>query len=697
MFSSLPRLLCVAGWIALLVSSCAAAAKTGANSPAASTRAASLVPTLTADGLGKGSIPLDGPWQFHLGDDPAWADPNYDDSQWEQLTADKPWGSQGHPNYQGYAWYRRHLDLSPAPGASPDFALLIPAIDDAYEMFWNGVPVGQLGAFPPHLNVYYGLPPQTYGLGPIRSGVLAFRVYKIPFASIDDGTAGGFEGVPVLGSPEAIGNLKGATDFRWLRAQQHRFGLTTLYVLASLLAFVAWLRDRKQRLLLWMAIYTGMPLLDLYLTALRVPVSGIWLQFFTQTEIQFREVSQWYVLLWLLHLNVYPKLTRFLRIAAWISMVGGVLDGALSFLLDSLSPAAFGWTDAFFTVFILIFEAMPAVLVVFAILRKQKLDSARWIVAIFATTAALFYAVSNFTLQGCRFTHWTIGTTMTNPIFTIFGSAINTQSLLRTLLFVSIVYAVVRYSIDNGRRQSAMEAEFQNARELQQVLVPENLPPLPGFALTSAYRPAAEVGGDFFQIIPLEDGATLVILGDVSGKGLKAAMAVSMIVGATRMIAEYTPNPGEILAGLNRRLYGRMSGGFATAIVMRMDAKGSCTLASAGHPAPFLNQRELDLKGALPLGVTSDAAYEEQCFKLQVGDHFALYTDGLLEARSQTGELYGFERLETLFATRPNATQASEAAVVFGQDDDITVLTLTRLATAEESSASHSVPKLAPV
>jgi serine phosphatase RsbU (regulator of sigma subunit) len=229
---------------------------------------------------------------------------------------------------------------------------------------------------------------------------------------------------------------------------------------------------------------------------------------------------------------------------------------------------------------------------------------------------------------------------------------------------------------------------------LQQVLVPEALPSLPGFAITSAYRPAQEVGGDFFQIIPLEGGSTLVILGDVSGKGLKAAMAVSLIVGAARMVAEFTSSPAEILAGLNRRLDGRLQGGFATCIAMRLDPDGNCTIASAGHPAPFLNKRELLLPGALPLGLTPDSHYEETTVRLATGDHFALYTDGLLEARSLSGELYGFERLETLLSTQPNAAQATLAAVNFGQDDDITVLTLTRLATGEESTALHMASSL---
>ena len=145
--------------------------------------------------------------------------------------------------------------------------------------------------------------------------------------------------------------------------------------------------------------------------------------------------------------------------------------------------------------------------------------------------------------------------------------------------------------------------------------------------------------------------------------------------------------PAQILAALNRRLYGRAQDGFATCIVLHLKRDGSCIVSSAGHPAPFLNQRELDLPGALPLGLTHNAIYEETAIQLREGDHFSLYTDGLLEARNATGELYGFERLNILFAARPDAAQASEAAVAFGQDDDITVLTLTRTATFEPVSA----------
>ena len=127
-----------------------------------------VAPVLAADGLGKGTIELDGPWQFHLGDDLKWAGPEVDDATghdgWEQLTADRPWGVQGHANTIGYGWYRKHLSLETASGIAQDVSLLVPAIDDNYEIYWNGKLVGQLGTMPPHLVTYKGVPEQIHHL-----------------------------------------------------------------------------------------------------------------------------------------------------------------------------------------------------------------------------------------------------------------------------------------------------------------------------------------------------------------------------------------------------------------------------------------------------------------------------------------------------------------------------------------------------
>jgi len=290
--------------------------------------------------------------------------------------------------------------------------------------------------------------------------------------------------------------------------------------------------------------------------------------------------------------------------------------------------------------------------------------------------ADLVQAMGNWFSLGVRWTHWTFWEPFQNSLFAIGQSQFNALTIMNTLLLVAIVYAVWRYEREQSARQTRLGEEFRNAQELQQVLVPESLPELPGYTVTSAYRPAQEVGGDFFQVIPLPDHGALAIVGDVSGKGLKAAMTVSLIVGALRSLVETTSNPAEILAGLNRRLLGRLQGGFATCVAVRLEAEGMCAIANAGHLAPFLNGRELDLPGALPLGLHAEAEYEEITVRLEAGDRLTLYTDGLPEARNAAGELFGFARVAELVAAEPGAGAIAEAAVRFGQEDDVTVLSL---------------------
>ena len=267
-------------------------------------------------------------------------------------------------------------------------------------------------------------------------------------------------------------------------------------------------------------------------------------------------------------------------------------------------------------------------------------------------------------------------------------------SLEVAFLLLAIVYAVYRYSVEQSERQGALEQEFKSAQELQQVLIPETLPSLEGYAVTSAYRPAQQVGGDFFQLIAQPDGSALLVLGDVSGKGLKAAMTVSLIVGTIRTVADTVDDPAEILSILNRRLHGRLQNGFVTCLALRLDAEGECVLANAGHPAPFLNKNELSSPGALPLGLDLTTEYEKVQLRLAIGDRLTLYTDGLLEARNAAGDIFSFERLRALIATQPDAKQATDAAVAFGQDDDITVITLTRLAPGVEATTSLLTPAL---
>ena len=228
-----------------------------------------------------------------------------------------------------------------------------------------------------------------------------------------------------------------------------------------------------------------------------------------------------------------------------------------------------------------------------------------------------------------------------------------------------------------SRDQAQTQAELESARTIQQILIPEELPDIPGFRIESVYHPAEQVGGDFFQILPIEGGGVLAVLGDVSGKGLPAAMNVALLVGTLRTLAETTTDPAEVLIGLNRRLLGR-SKGFTTAIAVRITSVGETDLAIAGHLNPYLNGRELVLEAALPLGLTAEAVYGKTTLTLALDDTITLLTDGVLEARdAATQELFGFDR--TLAISGLPAAEIAATAQNFGQEDDIAVLTLTRV------------------
>jgi serine phosphatase RsbU (regulator of sigma subunit) len=123
--------------------------------------------------------------------------------------------------------------------------------------------------------------------------------------------------------------------------------------------------------------------------------------------------------------------------------------------------------------------------------------------------------------------------------------------------------------------------------------------------------------------------------------------------------------------------------------VLRVEANGDATIANAGHLAPFRDGEELPLNGSLPLGLADDAVYEDLAFRLQEGETLTLFTDGIVEARNAEGELYGFERAQTLAHERKSAEQIVEAACVFGQQDDITVVSIRRLAAAEEPAEAR--------
>jgi len=270
-------------------------------------------------------------------------------------------------------------------------------------------------------------------------------------------------------------------------------------------------------------------------------------------------------------------------------------------------------------------------------------------------------------------------------------------ALVVLVITVQVARRFVHTRIAQRLESQSVAQDLEQASFLQQqVLVPEALTST-AFSVQTTYRPALTVGGDFYQVISLPGGKLLVVIGDVSGKGIAAAMLVAVLVGAVRTRADETSDPAALLDTLNQRLLGRAGGHFATCLVACLEPGGKMVLANSGHLPPYRNGLPLDLPGSLPLGLAPDARYDSQTIQLQPGDYLTFLTDGVLEARNPAGELLGFDRLSQIAALPAEAI--AQAAIAHGQDDDITVLGITLLPAQTPPTASapvEAVPSITP-
>jgi hypothetical protein len=640
---------------------------------------------------GTGSLTITGPWQFHTSDDMAWANPALDDSHWEQIRADDTWGSQTHPGHSGFAWYRRRIDIT---GADKSLAILIPPVDDAYELYWNGERIATYGKLPPGAwwwafghSAVYSIPVDASGNA---SGVLAIRVWKAALASTDTLKVGGLNSTPAIGNQAVLSML--AMEPRYKQDRQRLPGLlmSAAIFVAGLIALLLYLRERTQWLYLWLAIYlladglTGFRRLDVMTYGLHF----VWEQLYIQFCNAFQDISLWLLLLTLFGLSREARWQRWTKILATLYLVSQAIDCATFYPWEH-AGLGLQWIDAITTTIYSLTPFFIFFIVGFGLARKRQMTL--WPMAIAAFLYGFYNITFNTTGQGRRFTGWTLSERMGAWGLHVGGYTFSALFLLDLLLFIVLLLTVARQQFMERRRQSQIELEVKSAREVQHVLIPEETPAIPGYSIASVYKPAAEVGGDFFQVMPQADGGALIVVGDVSGKGLKAAMTVSLIVGTLRTLADYTQRPAEILRGVNRRLIGRIDGGFVTCVVLHIAANGETTVANAGHLAPFRDGKELPVTGSLPLGVATGTVYDELTFRLLEDETLTLYTDGIVEARNGRGELFGFERLSELLATRPEVGKIVDAAEAFGQEDDITALSITRHAADAPKAATVSL------
>jgi sigma-B regulation protein RsbU (phosphoserine phosphatase) len=258
------------------------------------------------------------------------------------------------------------------------------------------------------------------------------------------------------------------------------------------------------------------------------------------------------------------------------------------------------------------------------------------------------------------------------------------------LLFIGCLgYVAASRSLAREQRLKAIEYELQTARHIQSSILPRRLPAHHGLDLAVRYIPVASVAGDFYDFLAPEDRRLGLMVADVSGHGVPAALIASMVKVAFQSQAPHAADPGRVLCGLNRILCAQLDGQFVTAayVFLDLDAR-SALYSSAGHPPLLLwrsSHRQMHefQEGGLLLGFMPHADYPVAELALQPGDRLLLYTDGILEAVNPAGDFFGPDRLRDFIATHTHLPAVPFADALLArlaawsarrQDDDLTLL-----------------------
>ena len=627
-------------------------------------------------------VSLDGLWRFHPGDSPLlppsqpdgpqkplWAQPAFDDSAWPLLQGGKSWDTQGYPAMSGYGWYR--FTVSVPAGEKPTSLLLAPIVS-AYEVYVDGNPIGGSGDMPPTIvpntRFSFHLFPLTLATrNSARTVQVAIRVWHSPIWSSY-----------MPGGPWLRGNLAGDPGFLAGELRHQQLARNSRFVDYYCYSIAAGL--------------IGFAILCLFLFR---PTDWEYLWFATMLLAQAADSV----------LNVSKEIYAIPPIPVF-DLLDGILSATIIFTafcffsrvlrarvralekfflaLVAFSPLINvsywpGWFSAPASASTQLACLLPAVAWILWVLVKRALQGnldARLL--LLPTLLDLGYYMADNLAIVLNQVGWTrmprvLEVPLPLPPFTMqIGIFLHLFFLLALLVFLIRRFTLAR------QQEERMAGDLEAARHVQQLLLPDVSDQCPGFKVECVYEPADEVGGDFFQQISDGIGGMSILVGDVSGKGLPAAMLVSVLVGAIRAEAAHGTDPSTLLRSLNDRMLVRSRGGFTTCLVAHFSAGGRLTLANAGHLPPYLNGQEIALPGDLPLGIVANMRYESTTLQLAPGDRLTFVSDGVVEAQAKTlptpGELFGFDLTRAL-SVFP-AQRIADAARGFGQTDDITVVTV---------------------
>lgn len=648
--------------------------------------------------LGSSSVELNGPWKFHKGDDLQWAQPDFNDSGWSAVDLTPPagsydpflgttgfvpgWTALGDTGYAGYAWYRLKVNVQYDPGLSEGgLAIKMPDdVDDAYQIFVNGQLIGEFGHFTPNGVRTYLTLPRTFALPRgIKSGqiTLAIRVWMDPSTALTNPDAGGLHGPPILGQ---AGPIERMLRLNWdgvNRSQLSRFLELGILFLAILVAIALYWLDRKEKAYLWLGLACAGVALQTIVTltgnySALIPASF----FFVLSDAVLKPgvIALW-IIFWAywFRMGRMPRQHRMvwgftIALALVIAMMRAPLYGHL---IPIPAAAILGPLAIFMKLL------LGGLLLWVAWEGMRKDNTGAWL-----AMPAVGLVIVSLYQQELLVLHVPMN-------FFPFGLAVGISQIAVVVSLVIITILLLRRFLQSLKLRQQWEAEIDQARQIQQLLIPEAIPTIPGYVLETEYKPAQQVGGDFFQILPDGRGGVLILLGDVTGKGLQAGMQVALIVGAIRTTVETSFEPHIVLEALNRRLCGRGQS-YATCVAMHVASDGKTTIANAGHLAPYLNGKELTMTGNLPLGLNASITFDQVTLQLKQKDRLLVITDGVIEAKNAKNELFGFNRARSI--SHLPAAFIVKAAEIFGQEDDITVVSISRVAQEKEGEVSATPP-----
>ena len=646
-------------------------------------------PVVDATSIGS-PVVLSKGWRVGVTSNPAAASPGFDDSGWairdakgtiadvsETVDPDPDPGRPGHDDK--YAWFRLHIRLAPNHGPIgllielPVTQSLGPSLSStgpAPEVFVNGKLVLPGGPHPDDQSEYQQIS-RLYNLdvpATETSLVLAVRTWYVPFGL--KGYTNFFDRRTFrLGTPDDLRQSLDMWSVRTLFERLPRLIIAVLLLFLSVFLLTLYFTQKGHPEYLWLALHelVQVPIGIIDQAGSLARLDNIWfgalyMQFvFLSAYLYFEFLVSFLALKRRWHIKGLRYTAPILALIAPMILVAGHNKAATIALLGVMVCSII-W---------IVFWAIFVFLTLIVATIKRNFEAGMLLLPLILTMIGIAEPIltGGFSDFG-GVSYQSPLTIQAGPIPIHFAAFADFAGLLAIIVIIFIRFLRIHHE------QERASGELEAARSVQELMIPREKVDTPGYEVDSVYKPANEVGGDFFHLETTPDGGLLVILGDVAGHGMQAAMNVSMLMGVLRYTQE--KRPARVLESLNRVLQGSES--FTTCQAVWFGAEGEVVIANAGHLPPYLNTQEVRLPGGLPLGVVADVKYDEVRLYLHPGDRLLMMSDGVVEARQGSGELFGFDRVHNL--SNQSAFYIADAAKAFGQEDDITVLTIRRQAKA---------------